>query len=126
MRILAVATLVLMFLCCAVFAGCSAKMDQKIRENVNLGLDNPVKAKDMAQEIAVIGSMVGDPVLKWYYQQKHFTASVSHGVVTLTGKLRTQELIDQAVDLASRVKGIKEVNNELELDPTIEEQPFEW
>lgn len=106
--------------------GAAARVDQKIRESTDAGFDTAIKGRDLAMEAALIGSITGDPVLKWYYVQGHFDGSVSHAVVTLTGKVRTQELIDQIVDLAKRGKDVKDVINELEVDPTIEEQPFEW
>ena len=106
--------------------GAAARVDQKIRESTDAGFDTAIKGRDKAMEAALIGSITGDPVLKWYYSQGHFTGSVSHAVVTLTGRVRTQELVDQIVDLAKRGKDVKDVINELEVDPTIEEQPFEW
>ena len=106
--------------------GAAARVDQKIRESTDAGFDTAIKGRDMAMESALITSINLDPVLKWYYVQGHFTGSVSHAVVTLTGKVRTQELIDQIVDIATRGKDVKDVINELEVDSTIEEQPFEW
>ena len=106
--------------------GAAARVDQKIRESTDAGFDTALKGRDMAMESALITSINLDPVLSWYYKQGHFTGSVSHAVVTLTGKVRTQELIDQIVDIATRGKDVKDVINELEVDPSIEEQPFEW
>ena len=106
--------------------GAAARVDQKIRESTDAGFDTAIKGRDKAMEAALIGSINGDPVLSWYYKQGHFTGSVSHAVVTLTGKVRTPELIDQLVELAFKVKDVKDVINELEVDPTIEEQPFDW
>ena len=106
--------------------GCSAKMDQKIRESTNLGMDNMIKAKDKGQNAALLANLNSDPVLEYYYRLGYFKGAVSHGVATLTGTLRTQELVDLAVERAKAVQGIKEVINEIEVDPTMEEQPFEW
>jgi len=106
--------------------GAAARVDQKIRESTDAGFDTAIKGRDMAMEGALTANFNSDPVLSWYYKQGHFTGSVSHAVVTLTGKVRTQELVDQLVELAGMVKGVKDVINELEVDPTIEEQPFEW
>lgn len=109
----------------ALSSGC-AGCDQRIRESTDMGFDTAIKGTDIAREGALIANLCGDPVLEWYYKLGHFTGSVSHSVATLTGKLRTQELIDQAIGLARKVKGIKEVISELEVDPTIEELPFDW
>lgn len=129
MRVLAI-TGVLIILLGIMMTSCScgaaARVDQKIRESTDAGFDTAIKGRDMAMEAALIGSITGDPVLKWYYVQGHFTGSVSHAVVTLTGKVRTQELIDQIVEIAEGGKDVKDVINELEVDPTIEEQPFDW
>ena len=126
MRISVALALVFIIMISMPIFGCSARMDQKIKESVDLGMDDMVKAKDMSQEMALISNISSDPALEYYFKKKHFTGSVSHGVATLTGKVRTQALMDQIVELAKMVEGIKEVNNELEIDPSIEETPFEW
>ena len=107
------------------YSGCTRKMDQNIKEKTSLGLDTLTKAKDRGQEGALIANLNGDPVLHFYYTKGYFKGSVSHGVVTLTGKLRTEEQRDLAEDLAKAVKGVKEVINEIVVDPDMEESPID-
>ncbi len=126
MRFIVIILLVAVLTGCSAFAGCSKQMDQRIRESTNLGGDDLIKARDKGMEGALIANLNADPALQWYYKQGHFTGSVSHAVITLTGKLRTQELVDQAVEMAKAVKDVKEVINEIVVDPTIEEPPFDW
>ena len=125
MRFISLVLSVAILLGCCTLAGCTPKMDQKIREKTDLGMDTLVKAKDRGQDAALIANLTSDPVLDYYYKKNYFTGSVSHGVVTLTGRLRLQKQIDLAVELASRVKGVKEVINEIELDPDMEESPID-
>jgi osmotically-inducible protein OsmY len=101
-------------------------MDQSIREKTDLGLDNLTKARDFAQDSAVIENIKSDMVLRWYALEGYISASVSHAVATITGKVKTEEQKELAGRLAAQTKGIKEVVNELEVDPTLDDPPFEW
>jgi len=43
---------------------------------------------------------------------------VDHGVVTLRGKVRTEKIKQKAERLTRRVKGVKKVVNELQIEPS--------
>ncbi len=125
MRLIIICLVTVLLLGSVVSCACSKKMDQQIRENTDLGLDNLTKARDRGQDIAVLENIQSDFVLRYYYLQGYIHASVSHAVATITGKVRTEEQKQLAGTLAGQTMGIKEVVNELEVDPTVEEAPFE-
>jgi len=77
--------------------------------------------------IAVEGKSVPDAELdaqldrKLYYDRVAFnyiTASVENGNVTLIGEARTQVASDSALALAARMPGVKDVFNDIRVDPT--------
>ena len=109
-----------------VAAGCTPKMDQAVRENTNLGLNEMTKARDMAQDQAVMSNIQSDLVLRFYALKGLISASVSHAVATITGKVQTEEQKKLAGELAKGTQGIKEVVNELQVDPSLEDPPFDW
>ncbi|MEZ5399846.1 MAG: BON domain-containing protein [Bryobacteraceae bacterium] len=47
------------------------------------------------------------------------TVEVKAGVVTLTGKVRTERARSKAPRTAKKVKGVKSVENQLEVDPNL-------
>lgn len=124
---LAVLTLVAFLLFgMAVNFGCTAKMDQNIKEKTDLGFDTLTKARDRGQDMAVMQNIQSDLVLRYYALKGLISASVSHAVATITGRVKTEEQKKLAGDLAKQTTGIKEVVNELEVDPSLEDPPFEW
>ena len=54
------------------------------------------------------------------------TVEVSHTVATVYMKVKTEELRERALDLARQTERITEVIDNIDVDPTIEEAPFEW
>ncbi len=81
-------------------------------------------------EIQVAGPNVSDQELQSKLQEKlaydrvgygtaftSITASVQNGVVTLGGHARTAVAKDSAIALVSTYPGVKDVNNEIEVDP---------
>jgi len=81
--------------------------------------------------IAVQGKSVSDAELdaqldrKLYYDRvgydvafNYITASVENGNVTLIGEARTQVASDSALALAARMPGVKDVFNDIRVDPT--------
>jgi osmotically-inducible protein OsmY len=127
MRPVIIITLVFLLLLGAMAdVSCTPKMDQNIKERTDLGLDTLTKARDRGQDIAVLQNIQSDLVLRFYSQKGLIQASVSHAVATITGKVKTQEQKDLAGQLAKQTTGIKEVINELEIDPELEDPPFEW
>ncbi|HTA23495.1 MAG TPA: BON domain-containing protein [Terriglobales bacterium] len=81
--------------------------------------------------IAVEGKSVPDAELdtqldrKLYYDRvgydvafNYITASVENGNVTLIGEARTQVASDSALALAARMPGVKDVFNDIRVDPT--------
>ena len=106
--------------------GCTPRMDQQIKEKTNLGLDTYTKARDMSQDSAALESIKSDMVLRYYALQGLIKTSASHAVVTITGRVKTQQQKDLAGELAKGTVGVKEVINELVVDPTLEDPPFDW
>ena len=125
MRLTVLAVFLMLVAGCFTSVCCTPKMDQSIREKTNLGLDEMTKARDLAQSSAVMQNIESDLVLRWYALQGLISASVSHAVATITGKVKTEEQKKTAEDLAKGTQGIKEVINELQIDPTLEDPPFE-
>jgi osmotically-inducible protein OsmY len=126
MRLVVLTLMVFLLLGSMVHVACSKQMDQSIRERTDLGLDTLTKARDRGQDVAVIRNIESDLVLRWYSQKGLISASVSHAVATITGRVKTEEQKELAGQLAAQTVGIKEIINELEVDPTLEDPPFEW
>jgi osmotically-inducible protein OsmY len=126
MRFAALAVLIVVLSGCFFASGCSARMDQRIRENTDLGFDTLTKARDRGQDMAVMANIQSDLNLRWYAKKGYIAASVSHAVATITGKVQSEEQKELAGELAAQTQGIKEVINELEVDPDLEDPPFDW
>jgi len=105
---------------------CSARMDQSIREKTNLGLDTYTKARDIGQDVAALQNIETDMNLRYYALEGLIKTSASHAVVTITGRVKTQQQKDLAGELAKNTLDVKEVVNELVVDPTLEDPPFDW
>jgi osmotically-inducible protein OsmY len=122
-------SLVLITLIFAVFftgftTGCSKKQEEAIKERTNLGLGDMVKAKDKGIEGNLTESLALDPITKFYA----IKASVSHDVVTLTGTVKTEEQKQHAEDIVRNtgLERIKEIINDILVDPDAPETPFDW
>ena len=67
-----------------------------------------------------------DPVCKFY----GLDCTASHDVVTLIGKVKTEKQKRDAYNLVLSIDldRIKESNiiNEIQVDPSLDEPPFEW
>ena len=125
MRIALLVVLIITFVCGAMLpSGCG--FGSRVEEKVQGGFDTAIKGRDKGQEAALRANLNSDPVLQYHFKQGLFDGTVSHGVATLTGRLPSQALIDQAVELAEMVKDIKKVINEITVDETIEDAPFDW
>jgi osmotically-inducible protein OsmY len=117
-----------MFVALSIFVtGCPKAVDERIRESTNVGLDEATHARDLAIKAAVEGSLMGDPALKWYADTYGgLTVEVSHAVVTVQMKVKTQEQHDQIIQLARSMKDVRDVVDNVQIDPAIEDPPFEW
>jgi hypothetical protein len=108
--------------------GCPPKVDEQIRESSHIGaLDEATHSRDLAIKAAIEGSVLGDPALKWYADTYGgLTVDVSHAVATITMKVKTQEQHDQVVSLARGVKDVRDIVDNVVIDPAIDDPPFEW
>jgi hypothetical protein len=113
----------------AIFStGCPASVDQKIKESTNIGaLDEATHSRDLAIKSAVEVNINSDPVLMWYARTYGgLTVEVSHAVATIQMKVKTQALHDQAISLAKQVKDIRDIVDNITIDPNLDDPPFEW
>jgi len=100
------------------------KQDAAIKEKTNLGMSDLVKAKDRGIEATLTESLAADPVTKFY----GIKASVSHDVVTLMGTVKTEDQKKHAEEIvrSTGLERIKEVINDIVVDPNASELPFDW
>jgi|GEM_PF-4603155 len=118
-------------LCLIVLGGCAAgeqaaqQTNQKIIENTDMGLDNMTKSRDKAVESQILSGIASDP---WLANVKDLIEiTVSHNVVVITGRVKTQEQkdsIEKIVKNAVNTAGVKEYELKVEIDDTIPELPF--
>jgi hypothetical protein len=106
--------------------GCTPEQDEQIRENTRVpGLDESVQARDMALESAVQQNIETDLILRWYAQTYGITVEVSHAVATVQMKVKTEEQRDTALQLARTDSRITDVVDNIEIDPNLDDPPFE-
>jgi hypothetical protein len=119
-------SLVFSFMICGFLTGCSEKQDAAIREKTDLGMGDMVKAKDLGIQANIRTSFGTDPVFAFY----KLDCTVSHDVITLVGSVKTEEQKQRAFDLVASIdlERIKKENiiNEIRVDPSLDEPPFEW
>ena len=114
-------------------AGClggqvaAQKADEKIRQSTDMGLDNMVKAKDMSVQSQIEQGIASDPGMVMVKDKLQVT--VSHNVVTVTGKVKTEEQkarVKEIVENAVKSANVKSYELDIELDPSIPDPPFDW
>jgi osmotically-inducible protein OsmY len=106
--------------------GCPPSVDQKIRENTKIGaFDEATHAKDLALKSAVQTNIETDLPLRWYAQTFGITVEVSHSVATVQMKVRTQAQHDLAISLAKQTKDIRDVVDNITIDESLDDPPFE-
>lgn len=119
-------SLVFSLLICGFLVGCSEKQDAAIREKTDLGMSDMVKAKDLGLESTVRNSLASDPVFLFY----GLDCTVSHDVITLIGTVKTEAQKQRAFDLIASIdlERVKKENiiNEIRVDPSLDEPPFDW
>jgi len=109
--------------------GCPQSVDERIKESTHITpLDEATHARDLAIQSVVETNIKSDPVLLWYAQLpgSGFSVEVSHAVATVHMKIKTEELKQQVLDLARQAKDVRDIVDEVEVDPTMEDPPFEW
>ena len=121
-----VVLLLLSFVVGGIFAGCTARQDAAIREKTDLGMDNLTKAKDIGIEGTVRTSLASNPVFKFY----GLDCTVSHDMITIIGKVKTEKQKKEAFELVAsidhhRIKA-ENIINDIVVDPSLDEPPFEW
>ncbi len=105
-------------------AGCPASLDSKIRENTRVpGLDEATQSVDRALESAIKMNIQTDPCLDYFAKQHGLTVEVSHSVVTVNMTVYSEHYHEQVIDLAGRDDRIKELIDEVTIDPTIDDCP---
>jgi len=97
----------------------SPEAQRKVAEKTEVpGLEEALIAKDRAIAAAIQISLRSDPELA----QNKFEIEVMNGKVILRGKVPTEELKMRAEKIARSTEGVKDVLNEIEVDPSLKEQ----
>lgn len=118
-------SLLLVLLGALYITGCTAAVHERIQEGTRIApLDEMVHARDVALEAQVKGNIQTDLILRYYAQQYGLTVEGSHGVMTVSMKVKTEEQRDLALQLANQDGRIQEVIDGIEIDPTLEDAPF--
>jgi hypothetical protein len=91
---------------CLILAGCSgsAYVETQVKEPV-----------DTAIAVSVNSALRADPALRNFNIQ----VEVEGGVVTLWGEVNNRANQEKALSLAKQVEGVKEVRNELKINPNL-------
>lgn len=107
--------------------GCPKSLDEKIRESTNIGVfDEATHAVDRALDIQVEQNIRSDLELRWFADAHGLSVEVSHSVVTVFMTVKSDELRDRALALAATDDRVRDVIDEIIVDPTVEGAPFEW
>lgn len=107
--------------------GCPKSVDERIRESARVpGLTEGVQARDRALETAVEQNILSDLELRWYAETYGITVEVSHTVATVHMIVKNEAYRDTAIELASGTDGISEVVDNIEIDPSVDEPPFDF
>jgi osmotically-inducible protein OsmY len=106
--------------------GCPRSVDERIRESTRVpGLTEGVQARDRALETAVQQNIMSDLELRWFAETYGITVEVSHTVATVHMIVKNEEFRDAAIELATGTDGISEVVDNIEIDPSVDEPPFD-
>lgn len=105
--------------------GCPIPVNENVKEGTNLGLSEAVHAKDRALDVSVISNIETDFTLDWYAKTYGITVEVSHSVATVHMKVKTEEQRDMALELAKATKNISEVVDNIVVDGSLDDPPFE-
>jgi len=105
--------------------GCPIPVNEKVKEGTNLGLSEAVHAKDRALDTAVMSNIETDFALDWYAKTYGITVEVSHSVATVHMKVKTEEQRDLALQLAKSTQGITEIVDNIVVDGSLDDPPFE-
>ena len=117
----------LLLLMTVLLTACPESVHEQIKQSTQLTpLSEATHAVDVSLQIAVEANIKSDPELKWYALTYGFNVEVSHSVVTVHMTVKTEELRDRALGLVGYDARVREVVDEIEVDPTIEGAPFEW
>lgn len=120
--------LTLLLLVTLALTGCPQRVHEKVKEKAKIGaFEEAIHARDLAIKKAIESNILSDPVLEWYAKTYGgLTVEVSHAVATVKMKVKTQALHDQALELARQAKDVRDIIDEIEVDPNLEDPPFEW
>jgi osmotically-inducible protein OsmY len=99
----------------------TAESQRAVQEKTQVpGLEQSLIAKDRAIAAAVEISLSSDVELV----QNKLTVECRNARVVLSGKVPTEELKKRAGSIAENQEGVKEVLNEIEVDPSLKDQRF--
>lgn len=84
------------------------------------GLAESLLAKDLAIKAAIQTSLASDVELL----QNKIDIEVSNGKVILTGSVPSEEMKARAEKYANETKGVVDVLNKIEVDPTLKDKQF--
>lgn len=121
MRSIALLTILCLLGAAALAAGCpSLNTAKKVQEAAKVpGLDEAVKAKDLAIEGAIKISWAGDPELA---QEQLAVEEVRAGKVRITGIVSRPELKERAESIAKNQEGVSDVVSTITVDESLRDK----
>jgi osmotically-inducible protein OsmY len=106
----------------ALLCGCPTNpdVDKKVQDAVKVpGLEEAVKAKDLALKSAIVMSWEADPELA---QEQLAITDVNAGKVTITGIVSRPELKERAENIAKDQEGVNDVLSTITVDETLKDK----
>jgi osmotically-inducible protein OsmY len=103
-------------------AGCptSPDVDKKVQDAVKVpGLEEAVKAKDLAIKSAIVMSWESDPEL---IQEQLAVTDVNAGKVTISGIVSRPELKERAETIAREMEGVNDVLSTITVDESLKDK----
>jgi osmotically-inducible protein OsmY len=107
---------------CLMLAGCPSDpdVDKKVEGAVKVpGLDEAIKAKDLAIKAAIQMGWSGDPELE---QEQLAITDVHAGKVTITGIVSRDELKERAENIAKNQEGVNDVLSTITVDTSLKDK----
>ncbi len=121
--------LLILVLMSFILAGCPKSLDEKIQEGTRITpLSEAVHARDRAIKSAVESNIMIEPDLQWFAKnaENPLVVEVSHTVVTVFMVVKTQEQHDRVIAQIRKQNDVSDIIDNITIDPTIEDAPFEW
>ena len=123
-KVICVSLLLLMLALCAALSACpklTPESQRTVEEKVAVpGMEEALIARDRAIATAVTVALHADPEIA----QNEITVECRSAKVVLKGTVPTKEIKDRAEKLARAQEDVKDVLNELKVDPSLVDKRF--